>query len=156
MSDAPEKDALDPAIADRIRAALNAQGLFRHLGAEVGAIGRGTLEMILPFRPEVAQQHGFFHGGAIGFLVDNATTAAAGTVIRPGEAVLTAEYKLNVLAPGVGERLACRATVIKAGRMLIPVEAKVFARHAAGGEKLIAVGLATIAVIPAERVGGRA
>ena len=56
---------------------------------------------------------------------------------------------------GVGERLVCRATVIKAGRMLITAEAKVFARDGAGGEKLIAVGLATIAVIPAERVGGR-
>lgn len=150
------QDALDPAVADRIRAALNSQGLFRHLGAELGAIGKGTLEMSLPFRPEVAQQHGFFHGGAIGFLVDNTTTAAAGTVIWPGEAVLTAEYKLNVLAPGVGERLICRAQVVKAGRMLIPVEARVFARSPTGEEKLVAVGLATIAVIPADRVGGKA
>lgn len=155
MNDAFAPDTLDPAIADRIRAALNAQGLFRHLGAEVGAIDRGSLEMSLPFRPEVAQQHGFFHGGAIGFLVDNAATAAAGTVVRPGETVLTAEYKLNVLAPGVGERLVCRATVVKAGRMLIPVEAKVFARDTAGAEKLIAVGLATIAVIAADRVTRR-
>lgn len=156
MTTAETGATLDPAIADRIRAALDAQGLFRHLGARVGAIGKGTLEMILPFRSEVAQQHGFFHGGAIGFLVDNTTTAAAGTVLRPGEAVLTAEYKLNVLAPAVGERLVCRASVVKPGRMLIPVEARVFSQAADGGEKLVAIGLATIAVIPAERVGGAA
>ncbi len=155
MTDTLTADALEPAIANRIRTAVNSQGLFRLLGAEIGAIGKGTLEMSLPFRPEVAQQHGFFHGGAIGFLVDNTTTAAAGTVVRPGEAVLTAEYKLNILAPGVGERLICRAQVVKAGRMLIPVEARVFARSAAGDEKLVAIGLATIAVIPADRVGGQ-
>jgi uncharacterized protein (TIGR00369 family) len=155
MSPTPSP-VLDPAIADRIRAALEAQGLFRHMGARVEAIGPGTLTMTLPFRKEVGQQHGFFHGGCIGFLVDNTTTAAAGTVLRPGEAVLTAEYKLNILAPAIGGELVCRAAVLKPGRMLIPVEARVVNRQADGSEKLVAAGLATIAVIPAERVGGRA
>ena len=155
MSDAAQ--TFDPRIGERIRAALANQGLFRHLGAQVDDVGPGTLTLSLPFRPEVAQQHGFFHGGAIGFLVDNTTTAAAGTVLKgPEQAVLTAEYKLNILAPGVGRRLICRANVIKPGRMLIPVEAKVFAESEDGTEKLIAVGLATIAVIDAARVGGKA
>ncbi|MBX3479753.1 MAG: PaaI family thioesterase [Caulobacter sp.] len=147
---------LDPAVADRITAALHSQGLFQHMGARIEEIVAGGLTMALPFRPEVAQQHGFFHGGAIGFLVDNTTTAAAGTVLRPGEAVLTAEYKLNILSAARGGTLVCRASVVKPGRMLIPVEAKVFNRQEDGGEKLVAVGLATIAVIAAERVGGQA
>ena len=147
----------DATTGKRIREALASQGLFRHMAAQVEDIGPGTLTMSLPYRPEVAQQHGFFHGGAIGFLVDNTTTACAGTVLRePGQAVLTAEYKINIVAPGVGARLICRANVIKPGRMLIPVEAKVFAQTDDGAEKLVAVGLATIAVIDAARVGGKA
>lgn len=150
-------EVFDATIGVRIRDALASQGLLRHMGAEVEDVSPGALTMSLPYRSEVAQQHGFFHGGAIGFLIDNTTTACAGTVLRePGQAVLTAEYKLNIVAPGVGARLVCRATVIKPGRMLIPVEAKVFAQDQDGAEKLVAVGLATIAVIDAARVGGKA
>jgi uncharacterized protein (TIGR00369 family) len=144
---------LDPAIAARLRASLESQGLFRHLGAGVEAIDHGAAALTLPFRREVSQGYGFFHGGVIGFLIDNASTCAASTVMRPGEAVLTAEYKLNILAPATGGELVCRASVIKPGRMLIPVDARVFHRQPDGGEKLVAVGLVTVAVVPAERVG---
>ena len=84
-------------------------------------------------RPELLQQHGFFHGGVIAFLVDNATTAAAGTVIdRATQTCLTAEYKLNIVAPALGDRLACTASVVKPGRRLTIVEAKV---HSHAGER---------------------
>jgi uncharacterized protein (TIGR00369 family) len=96
------------------------------------------------------QQHGFFHGGAIAYLVDNCTTAAAATVLSPGYSVLTAEYKLNILSPGIGDRLVCRAEVVKPGRMLSVVEAKVFACRGEA-RKLVAVALATIANLPPER-----
>ncbi len=98
----------------------------------------------------MTQQNGVFHGGAIAFLVDIATTAAAATVLRPGYSVITAEYKLNIVSPGTGDRLVCRAEVVKPGRMLTVVEAKV---HALDGDKsrLVAVALATIANLPPER-----
>ncbi|MDG2520999.1 PaaI family thioesterase [Caulobacter segnis] len=136
-----------------VRGALQAQGLFRHMGAEVLALSRGEAVVALPYRDEVAQHNGFFHGGAVGFLVDVACAAAAGSSLRePGSTVLTAEYKLNIVAPARRGRLVCRATVVKPGRSLAPVEAKVYAVEDGGTEKLVAVGLATLAVVTAERV----
>lgn len=148
----PVTGTVDPQVVAFIHQAFEAQGLFRHLGAQVGAIAPGRLEMSLDYRPELSQQNGFFHGGAIGFLVDNATAGAAGTVIGPGNAILTAEYKVNMLAPATRGRLIARAEVVKAGRTLITIEARVFVQPSEGPEKLVAIGLATMAVVPAEKV----
>ena len=105
----------------------------------------GVVVMALDRRPEVLQQAGLFHGGVLAYLIDNATTAAAGTVIdRTKRTVITAEYKINLVAPSTGDRLTCRAEVVKPGRLLTVVEAKVYCRID-GAEKLVAVALATIA-----------
>ena len=135
------------AVAADIRNALNAQGFMRLVGAEIVAVTPGEVELALDRRPEVLQHNGFFHGGVTAFLVDNATTVAAGTLIdRKHRTVLTAEYKLNFVSPAAGERLICRAKVLKPGKSLIVVEAKVYCRTE-GEEKLTAVALATIACI---------
>jgi len=133
------------AMAGAIRTALNAQGFLHHMGASVDEVTPGRVVMSVTKRPELLQQHGFFHGGVIAFLVDNATTAAAGTVVdRDARTCLTAEYKLNIVAPALGDRLACTAKVVKPGRRLTIVEAKVYS-HTPGKTKLVAVALATIA-----------
>ena len=90
-----------------------------------------------------------FHGGVSAFLVDHGATIAAATIIKPGQAVLTAEYKLNLLAPATGQRLICRARVIRPGNNLTVVAADVFS-IADGQEKQTAAALATIAVIDAK------
>ncbi|MGA2843227.1 MAG: PaaI family thioesterase [Steroidobacteraceae bacterium] len=129
-----------------IRQHVAAQGFMNLIGAELGKLTRGTCEMSVVKRPELLQQHGMFHGGVTAFLVDNSTTIAASTMIQQGQAVLTAEYKLSLLAPGLGERLVCRARVIKAGKNLSVVAADVFSVTGAE-EKHTATALATIAVI---------
>lgn len=135
------------ATAAMIRGALERQGLYRHMGARVDEIAPGRIVMAIARRDEVLQQYGFFHGGAIAFLVDNATTCAAGTMIdRASQSCLTAEYKLNIVSPAEGDDLVCTATVVKPGRKLTVVEAKVHSRKD-GKEKLVAVALATIAVV---------
>lgn len=135
----------DQAMADAIRSALDGQGFLHHMGASVDAVSRGQVVISVSKRPELLQQHGFFHGGVVAFLVDNATTAAAGTVVdRATQTCLTAEYKLNIVAPALGERLACTASVVKPGRRLTIVEAKVHS-HSGETQKLVAVALATIA-----------
>jgi uncharacterized protein (TIGR00369 family) len=140
-----------PAIAAAIRTTLEGQGFTRLVGAEVVAVEPGVVVMALNRRDEVLQQNGLFHGGAIAYLIDNATTAAAATVIARAErSVLTAEYKVNFVAPSKGDRLTCRAEVLKRGRMLTVVEAKVTCRTD-GAEKLVAVALATIAHVDAAK-----
>jgi uncharacterized protein (TIGR00369 family) len=97
------------------------------------------------------QQHGLFHGGVTAFLVDNATTIAAAT--SRGQPALTAEYKLNLLSPATGERLICRARVIKPGRQVAVVGADVFC-VTGGIEKHTATALASIAMLPGEGPAG--
>jgi uncharacterized protein (TIGR00369 family) len=127
------------------------QGFLHHMGARIDEVAPGRVIMSLDRRPELLQQHGLFHGGVVAFLIDNATTAAAGTVVdRERQTCLTAEYKLNMVSPARGDRLTCSATVIKPGRRLTIVEAKVHC-HAQLTEKLVAVALATIANV--ERAG---
>jgi uncharacterized protein (TIGR00369 family) len=134
-----------PVIAAAIRSTLEGQGFTKLVGAEVVSVDPGAVVMALERRPEVLQQNGLFHGGVIAYLIDNTTTAAAGTMIdRATRSVLTAEYKINLLAPSKGDRLTCRAEVVKPGRSLTVVDAKVTCRIA-GEEKLVAVALATIA-----------
>jgi uncharacterized protein (TIGR00369 family) len=138
-------EASFPAAAAAIRKTLEGQGFTQLVGAQVVSVEPGVVVMALDRRPQVLQQNGLFHGGVIAYLVDNATTAAAGTMIdRATRAVLTAEYKINLVAPSSGDRLTCRAEVVKPGRSLTVVEAKVFCRID-GAEKLVAVALATIA-----------
>ena len=132
------------AVAAAIKHTLENQGFTKLVGAKVVSIDPGVVVMALDRRPEVLQQNGLFHGGVLAYLVDNATTAAAGTMIdRATRSVITGEYKINLIAPSIGDRLTCRAEVVKPGRTLTVVEAKVFCRID-GADKLVAVALATI------------
>ena len=139
-------------IDDAVRKAVAAQGFMQLVGARIDSLALGKAVMSLERRDELLQQHGFFHGGAIAFLIDTATaTAAATTIDRDTHTCLSAEYKLNFVAPGKGERLVCEATVLKPGRRLTVVEAKVYSRE---GDKAIltAVALATFAVLERQAV----
>jgi uncharacterized protein (TIGR00369 family) len=131
-------------IEMRIRESLEQQGFMRLVGAEIAELSRGTCTLAVNRRSELLQQHGFFHGGVTAFLVDNATTIAAAT--SRGRPVLTAEYKLNLLSPVTGERLVCRARVIKPGRQVAVVAADVFC-VTDGIEKQTATALASVAML---------
>jgi uncharacterized protein (TIGR00369 family) len=138
-------------IAQRIRESIAAQGFMSHVGAELCELTRGSCTLAVDRRPELLQQHGLFHGGVTAFLVDNATTIAAAT--SRGQPALTAEYKLNLLSPATGERLICRARVIKAGRQVAVVAADVFC-VTGGIERHTATALASIAMLSADAPAG--
>ena len=132
-----------PPIAQRIRNSVGEHGFMTLVGAEISELTRGTCTLEVDRRPELLQQYGLFHGGVTAFLVDNATTIAAAT--SRGQAGLTAAYKLNLLSPATGERLICRARVIKPGRQ-VAVVADVFC-VTDGIEKHTATALASIAML---------
>ena len=131
-------------IAERIHAHVGRQGFMNLVGAELSDLSRGACTIAVERRPELLQQHGFFHGGVTAFLVDNATTIAAAA--SRGQPALTAEYKLNLLSPAAGEKLICRARVIKPGRQVAVVAADVFC-VIDGAEKHTATALASIAML---------
>ena len=149
MTGDPEQDFAP--IATRIRESLGRQGFMAYIGAQLCELTRGACTLAVDRRPELLQQHGFFHGGVTAFLVDNATTIASAT--SRGQPALTAEYKLNLLSPASGERLICRARVIKPGRQVAVVAADVFC-VIDGIEKHTATALASIAMF-AESVPAR-
>jgi len=131
-------------IANRIHDGVGRQGFMGLVGAQISELARGSCTLVVDRRTELLQQHGFFHGGVTAFLVDNATTIAAAT--SRGQPALTAEYKLNLLSPAVGEKLICRARVIKPGRQVSVVAADVFCVND-GVEKHTATALASIAML---------
>lgn len=114
MSPAPA----DPGFEQRTRASFARQGAMAHLGAVLGRVEAGRVEISMPFRPELSQQHGFFHAGMIATIADSAG-GYAGFTLFPAEAgVLTVEFKLNLLAAADGELAIARGEVIRSGRTL--------------------------------------
>lgn len=108
-----------------------------HIGARMSRIEPGLCEIELPVRPELTQQHGYVHGGALATIADSAAGYAAFSLMDATSAPLTVEYKLNILRPGQGERMVARARVIKPGRTLTVVQADVFG--VSGGEETLCV-----------------
>ncbi len=134
-------------IAERVRGSFQRQGFMKLLGAELAEVHPGFCEVHLAFRPEVAQQHGFFHGGVIGALCDNAGAYAAFSVAPPDSSGLTVEYKVNFIAPADGDWLIARARVVRPGRTLVVVSVEAFVVQG-GREQLCATALETVMLLP--------
>lgn len=117
-----------------------------HLGVQLEDIGRGWCEASLELQAWHLQQTGVAHAGVVAALADHCAGAAASTELESGQFVVTAEYKINLLRGARGERLFCRAEVLKRGQSLTVAEAEVFAE--AGGQRtLVAKLMATLSVI---------
>ena len=124
-----------------------------HLGIELEALGSGWCEAGLALQPWQLQQNGVAHAGVVATLADHCAGAAATTRVAPGEFVVTAEYKINLLRGAHGERLHCRAEVLKPGQTLTVVESAVYAERD-GRRELVAKLIATMAVIRPSREPG--
>ena len=136
----------DPDYRARVEASFARQGLMSTLGASILNIAPGAVDIALSPGPAILQQHGFVHAGAVSAIADTAAGYSALTLMPPGAGVLTTEFKINLLAPGAGERLVARGRVVKAGRTLTLAQSEVFA-ETAGTERLIALLTATLMTI---------
>jgi uncharacterized protein (TIGR00369 family) len=110
--------ARDPNWEARVRDILARQPIVAAFAMEVEELSPGVCTLAINFKPELAQQHGFFHAGIVSTLADNAGGMAAASMMPPGSEVLAVEFKVNFLAPAKGERMSARAEVIKSGRTL--------------------------------------
>jgi uncharacterized protein (TIGR00369 family) len=130
----------------RVQGRFDAQPFMATIGARLLDVGAGKVEIELPVAAPVTQQHGFVHGGAVASLADSACGFAALSTMPAGTGVLTAEFKINFVAPAAGESLLARGRVLKPGRTLTLAMAEVFA-VSGGKPKLCAVMTATIMAI---------
>ena len=120
---------------------------MRLLRARVVEAGGGYCTIEVPFSEELTQQERYFHGAVIGAVGDNAGGYAALTLAPPDREVLTVEYKVNFLAPALGERLVARGEVVTAGRRLFVCRVEV-STVAGGEETLCAALLQTVSLSP--------
>jgi uncharacterized protein (TIGR00369 family) len=133
-------------VAEMLSGSFAKQGALTAIDARIGRIAEGEFEIAVPMGPAVTQQHGYFHGGVIGTLADAAGGYAANTLLMPEHECLTAEYKINIVAPAIGDTLVARGKVLKAGKSLVVSSAEVFAIKD-GSEKLCAIMQQTLFVI---------
>ncbi len=131
---------------ERIRSSFAKQGLMSTLGATLVTIAPGRVEIAINPTPAISQQHGFVHAGAVSAIADTAAGYAALSLMPPDRGVLTTEFKINLVAPAVGERILARGAVVKAGRTLTLAQAEVFA-ESEGRERLIALLTATMMAV---------
>lgn len=135
--------APDPEFATRVRLNFGEQRIMATLGASLGTIGPGVVDIVLPFRDDLTQQDGFIHAGVVATIGDSACGYAAYTMMPAGSRVLSIEFKVNLLAPAVGERLEARGRVVRAGRTITVCRADVVA-VTDEKEKLVAMMMGTM------------
>ncbi|PYS83406.1 MAG: hypothetical protein DMF67_09130 [Acidobacteria bacterium] len=132
----------------RVRASFARQRVMATIGAALARVVPGEVEIELLFREDLTQQHGYLHAGVVAAVVDSACGYAALTLAPAGAEVVSVEFKLNLLAPAVGERFVARARVKRAGRSITVCAGDLFAA-AGGAEKAVATMLATMMTVAA-------
>ena len=136
----------NPKYREHVRAIFDRAPFIGDLGLVLSGVGPGWCETFLEVKPKHLQQDDYVHAGVQATVADHTAGGAGGTLVRANEMVLTAEFKINLLRPALGDRLRCRATVLKPGKTLIVVESEVFAIRD-GKEKLVAKATVTLAPV---------
>jgi uncharacterized protein (TIGR00369 family) len=119
-------EPLNPDFKSEISASFASLVLMRTIGAKLVRVAAGEVEIELPFRDDLTQQHGFIAAAIIAAILDVASGYAAMSLMPPGAGVITVEFKVNLLAPAVGERFIARGRVTRSGRTLSVCAAKIF------------------------------
>ncbi|HEU4741239.1 MAG TPA: PaaI family thioesterase [Meiothermus sp.] len=114
---------------------------IQHVGLKLLNAGEGWCETEIEVQAHHQQQDGFIHAGVLATMADHTAGSAAATLIRPGQYVLTVEFKINLLRPARGQRLRCRAEVLKPGKTLSVVESSL------STDRLVAKATVTLAIL---------
>jgi uncharacterized protein (TIGR00369 family) len=136
----------DPDFESRVRQSFGRQAFMATIGASLGRVEPGEVDIELARRDDLVQQHGFLHAGVLASAADSACGYAALSLMPPGAAVLSIEFKINMLAPAAGDRIVARGRVIRAGKSVTVCWGDVTA-YSAGAEKLVATMVATMMTV---------
>ena len=134
----------NPAFAEEIKQSFAKQTIMGLIGAELNRVEPGIVEITLPYRADLAQQHGYLHAGIVTTIADTACGYAAYSLMPPTSEVLSVEFKVNLTRPAKGEMFVALAEVIKSGRTLTVVRADVFGVGHSGERVLVATMLGTM------------
>lgn len=134
-----------------LRESFARQTIMATIGATLDSVEKGRALIGLPYSRHICQQHGFLHAGVVTTIVDSACGYAAFSMMPPGSAVLTVEFKVNLMSPAKGERFVAEGRVVKAGRTLTVTQGEVTAFD---GEKRTTVAIITATMMRLEAKGG--
>ena len=137
----------DRDFESRVRESFARQKVMATLSAELTRVTPGTVEIEMPFDPAFTQQHGFLHAGIVSTALDSACGYAAFSLMPSDAAVLTIEFKVNLLAPGKGERFLFRGSVTKPGRTIMVADGQAYAYGPDGDARLFATMTGTIMTV---------
>ena len=147
MSSPPSFQPANPDFRDFVTGYVAAQGYLSLIGVELGRLEPGLVEYRVPYRADLGQHTGVFHGGVIGSVAEGVMGAAAATLVAAGRDVVGASYTLNLLSPAAGALLVARGTVIKPGRRLVVCRADVFIADDGGERPPCAIAQGAMAVV---------
>jgi uncharacterized protein (TIGR00369 family) len=133
----------DPEFDGRVRNSFARQQFMATIGARLTRVAAGEVDIELDVRDDLTQQHGFLHAGVLAAAADSACGYAAFSLMPVGAAVLSVEFKINLLAPAVGDRVVARGRVIRAGRTVTVCWGDVTA-YAGDTERLVATMVGTM------------
>ena len=133
----------DSAFEQRVRDSFARQAAMRTLGVELGEVAPGRVVLSMQHQANLTQQHGFLHAGMVAAALDSACGYAAFTLMPANAAVLTIEFKINLLAPAKGPRFRFEGTVTKAGRTITVVDGRAL-QVDGGAERVIATMTSTV------------
>jgi len=117
----------NPSYAQEVKESFAKQTVMTLIGAELTRVDPGIVEITLPYRTDLAQQHGYLHAGIVTTIADSACGYAAFSLMPPNSEVLSVEFKVNLLRPAKGQTFIALAEVLKSGKTLTVVRADVFA-----------------------------
>jgi uncharacterized protein (TIGR00369 family) len=136
----------DPNCEARIRASFAKQQFMATLGASIASVKPGEVLIDIPFRDDLRQQHGFLHAGVVTSVIDSACGYAALTLMPADRAVLSVEFKVNLLAPAQGAAFRARGHVVRAGRTLTVCSGEL---RVVGSDSVVAIMQATMMAVEA-------
>jgi uncharacterized protein (TIGR00369 family) len=137
----------DPGFRQRVHDSFARQAVMNTIGATLDIAEPGRVVLVMRHKPELAQQHGFVHAGVVATALDSACGYAAFSLMPADAAVLTIEFKVNLLAPARGPWFRFEGLVVKAGRTISVVEGKAWQHEAGGAEALCATMTATVMTV---------
>lgn len=131
---------------DRVHVSFAGQTFMETIGARITRLEPGIVDLTLEKRHDLCQQHGYIHAGVTTALLDTAAGYAAFSLFKPGEEVLTTEFKVNLLRPAKGAFLVAEGRVVKPGKTLTVCRSDVYA-HQGGEDVLVATALLSMIAV---------
>lgn len=136
----------DSDFEPRVRASFDRQRFMATIGARLARVAPGEVDIELAVRDDLVQQHGFLHAGVLATAADSACGYAALSLMPTGVAVLSVEFKINLLAPAAGDRIVARGRVIRAGKTVTVCWGDVTA-YTGESERLVATMVGTMMTV---------